>query len=482
MLTGIISSMTVLAISLTGCSGESKEGKKPQAIATDLDVQVSSPEPDTKSNTPKETAAVSENTEETPVSEESAPPAKKVIFDVSELTQPERMSNLHFYQVRNADMSDPNTYIISDLEGNGILYASLADKETAEDSFDLYFTPASDDLVEVHIQEKLRGDTGTELLLKLELLMDIEGNVLQTVNLESGDIYVLDNNYYEIQHRFSGFDESYNTYDIFDRDGNNIISCDTRDYRLGYLGEGMFYGFTFDSEGENPHINELFSAETRQWIHYDFPDEVSQDLGTEWSDFHDGISTNLTQNEVVILDMEGNYEVVPYPENVSGPSSVYHDWHGSGNLLTYLNNYEDEFYVFDAKTKSFNTLNVDYLDRIKTVYPVDNYIVAEMKGADGEDYFAVFNRELNELVPPTQGSPLALDARIEMYDNNIPVRASEEGRIVILLYDMEGNCVGRFDEVDQLGEPIYDKVNITNAIDVSDKLFTLYKEFLETAS
>lgn len=130
-----------------------------------------------------------------------------------------------------------------------------------------------------------------------------------------------------------------------------------------------------------------------------------------------------------------------------------------------------------------------------------------MKGADAENYFAIFDRELNELVSPTQGSPLKQDTPIKVYNNNILVRAREEGRIVELVYDMEGNRVGRFDEkglgysdyirsydgvfletrngwipVDRLGEPLYDKVNITNAVDVGDMLFTLYKEFLETAS
>ena len=393
--------------------------------------------------------------------------------------------------------------IITDENGKGLLRFNAKDPSVATAGISVILH----ELVGEMMYIKIHGTHGTDASsYQLSLLVDMEGNVVWSSTDDIMGAFPVGDGYFIINTEVSGFDENYVIHDIYDRSGNHLFQYDDRDgYTLEYIGDGMFCPLTTgDSHTAMPSAD-LVAATTGQWVHYDdISDDDMSRLARSLNNvhFYNGKLMMPTENGLLILDNQGGSSILPYPEgfpSIASYSDKYWNTTESMMVVNVNGNYEKGYGIYNIKTGSFYQPNVDYTDKIYSFVGSGNYVIARMKGADGADYYALFDNELNELIPPTKGS--FSSNFVAVVDDRLYIYRSYD----ISVYDVNGNLKYAFKDkgydetsslskssvingniflklengpevlVDSDGNIKFEEIDATDAIDLTDMLVSLYK-------
>lgn len=211
--------------------------------------------------------------------------------------------------------------------------------------------------------------------------------------------------YYQLSREVSNFDENRIIIELIDGTGKTVFSTEeAADVKsINYLGEDML---SVQSTNYPQNVEILFSLKRQEYIMPQYPPEAETwNVGTGdnfwivYDYFHDGIARfEISGVPLAWIDQDGFVQYIP----VSKDESYGISGHGEGTLT--IKDFEKSLFLYDLETQSFTAPDIDYLDKLVTAGRLScNRIVLRLSGADNQAYFAIFDKNWNEILGPTPG-------------------------------------------------------------------------------
>lgn len=284
--------------------------------------------------------------------------------------------------------------------------------------------------------------------------------------------------YFLVSKYISTFDEKYSQYEVIDYKGNLIYVSEKDAPECNYCGDNVFL------IGET-----LFTVQNGKPVMWDSAMVGQLDIcpkfinGNAWA--------NNDSDTVMFLKPDGTSWVLPLEgEFVNTQVNLG----GDGKKCVFRKN--GFLGSYDFASGIFSTAKADYLDKVQSVESfVDDRCVVTLRGADGEQYFAVFDGSWNEIIPPTKGNPWSgaytekglyvltgLDVQLYDRDGTLSFTFSEnrfskkstmsdylfspEPESDIVVMDKSGTFVG----FDSKGNVTFDKIDASGTVDITNAL------------
>lgn len=196
-----------------------------------------------------------------------------------------------------------------------------------------------------------------------------------------------------IQKHVADFDSNHYEYTIYD-ENKNILTTETYDKSptVRYLGKGVFAFSQYDN-------TKYYFKLSGKWIDFDYYDDISFDCDYQ--------VYSHNSEHVNVVDIQGNKQEIDlsdYFEYIKGVSNIHDNKFIVTSGSKEYGNFE--LGVYDMSSHTLKKLN-KYLDKIdeekaiKLSY-VDDRLILNLKGSDGDNYFALLDENLNTIIEPTK--------------------------------------------------------------------------------
>lgn len=307
--------------------------------------------------------------------------------------------------------------------------------------------------------------------------------------------------YYFVVREVSTFDENYKFLEIIDQHGEIIFSTEAfkQEVTIKYLKEDMFI------YREPDGTIKLYSAEKRASLDMQFLSPEAADWAAQngimqndphfsfLPEFRDGaIILNHNASGILMCDKDARVDVILVGADFSGIEPYW----GEASLVikgSYWgeNGTELSLWLYDFLTASDTCCEADYLDKIWFISPLScGRVVAYLWGADGNDYFSIFDKDWNEILGPTPGKSADFNKN-GFRNNRLYIKENSD----LVAYDTEGNVVfrkkgysimksdssfpyvtdesGNYFLIDENGELLYTEVDNSKSVDITAKIAAL---------
>lgn len=241
-------------------------------------------------------------------------------------------------------------------------------------------------------------------------VIDAIGTVLSTYSLNStGEVLAYGDGYTLTEKHISSFDEAYDEYRIYDKDGSIVEAFHVVDNGVKkksgvrsatYCGMGVF-------AMDIPYGGGLvwyYCAENGSWV-----DHIDGSMKCKFYDEIAWIDSDSTDKALVYLTSTGEIEKVTLPTGTGIDWNWFKECYvKDGVCLIWMESIDGDYMLnYDFLADTYTFIDEKYLSKVdwdvlSDEATFDNgYIFIPMKGSDGKSYFAVFDKQWNAIIDPT---------------------------------------------------------------------------------